>query len=157
MSTSIFDLSGTAAVVIGGTGVLGGSMADALASAGAKVAVLGRNAQRGAERVKQIESAGGQAMFHAADALDRDSIAVARDAITQQFGTPSILVNAAGGNSPAATLPPGADFCKLPQDAWQGVFDLNLVGGVLLPSQVSGNRCLQVMAAASSTLRPWPG
>jgi NAD(P)-dependent dehydrogenase (short-subunit alcohol dehydrogenase family) len=47
-------------------------------------------------------------------------------------------VNAAGGNRPDATLPPGADFCKLPLDAWQGVFDLNLVGGVLLPCQVFG-------------------
>ncbi len=47
-----------------------------------------------------------------------------------------------GGNRPDATLPPGADFCKLPLAAWQGVFDLNLVGGVLLPSQVFGETML---------------
>ncbi|HMO83369.1 MAG TPA: SDR family oxidoreductase, partial [Lacipirellulaceae bacterium] len=50
------------------------------------------------------------------------------------------LVNAAGGNRPEATLPPGADFCQLPVEAWQNVFDLNLVGGSLLPSQVFGQR-----------------
>ena len=53
-----------------------------------------------------------------------------------------MLVNAAGGNRPDATLPPCADFCKLPLDAWQGVFELNLVGGALLPSQVFGQAML---------------
>jgi NAD(P)-dependent dehydrogenase (short-subunit alcohol dehydrogenase family) len=53
-----------------------------------------------------------------------------------------VLINGAGGNRPEATLPPGADFCKLPLDAWQNVFDLNLVGGVLLPSQVFGELML---------------
>ena len=62
----------------------------------------------------------------------------ARDAIIAAVGKPGILVNAAGGNRPDATLPPGSDFCKLPKDAWQNVFDLNLVGGVLLPAQVFG-------------------
>ena len=53
-----------------------------------------------------------------------------------------MLVNAAGGNRPDATLPPGADFCSLPLAAWQQVFDLNLVGGVLLPCQVFGETML---------------
>jgi NAD(P)-dependent dehydrogenase (short-subunit alcohol dehydrogenase family) len=57
MST-LFNLSGETAVVIGATGVLGGALADGLASAGAKVAVLGRNAERGQARVKIIQNAG---------------------------------------------------------------------------------------------------
>src|SRR5262249_60567984 len=65
-----------------------------------------------------------------------------RDAIAGQWGAVSVLVNAAGGNRPDATLPPGADFCQLPLAAWQGVFDLNLVGGVLLPAQVFGETML---------------
>jgi NAD(P)-dependent dehydrogenase (short-subunit alcohol dehydrogenase family) len=113
-------------------------MADALAEAGARVAVVGRSEERGTERVRSIEKAGGKAMFQSADALDRESLTRARDAIVKQWGTVTVLVNAAGGNRPDATLPPGADFCKLPLEAWHGVFDLNLVGGVLLPSQVFG-------------------
>ncbi len=136
--SGLFDLSGDVAVVIGGTGGLGGAMADALASCGAKIAVVGRSAERGATRVAEITAAGGQAIFQSADALNRDSLTAARDTIATQLGSISILVNAAGGNRPDATLPPGSDFCKLPLDAWRDVFDLNLVGGVLLPSQVFG-------------------
>jgi NAD(P)-dependent dehydrogenase (short-subunit alcohol dehydrogenase family) len=142
MKNDLFDLQQETAVVLGGTGALGGAMAEALAAAGARVAIVGRNAERGQERVRGIEAAGGQALFQSADALDRASLAQARDAITRRWGAAGILVNAAGGNRPDATLPPGADFCQLPLAAWQGVFDLNLVGGVLLPSQVFGEAML---------------
>jgi NAD(P)-dependent dehydrogenase (short-subunit alcohol dehydrogenase family) len=134
----LFNLDAEVAVVIGGTGALGGAMAEALAAAGAAVGVVGRNEERGRARVRRIESGGGRAVFAAADALDRASLARAREAVTEQLGPVSLLVNAAGGNQADATLPPGADFCELPLAAWQGVFDLNLVGGVLLPCQVFG-------------------
>lgn len=138
MSNSLFDLSHEVAVVIGGTGALGGAMAQALGEAGAKVAIIGRSAERGQERVNQIVAAGGTAMFQSADALSAESLTDARNSIAAQLGPVTVLVNAAGGNKPEATLPPGADFCKLPRHAWNEVFDLNLVGGVLLPSQVFG-------------------
>jgi NAD(P)-dependent dehydrogenase (short-subunit alcohol dehydrogenase family) len=142
MNNDLFNLDQEIAVVIGGTGVLGGVMAEALAGAGARVAVLGRSAERGRERVERIAAAGGRAAFHPADALDRASLAQARDAVVGQWGAVSVLVNAAGGNRPAATLPPGGDFCQLPLAAWQEVFDLNLVGGALLPCQVFGEAML---------------
>lgn len=144
MSKNLFDLTNSTAVVIGGTGALGGAMADALAAQGAKIAIVGRNAERGQERVKAIQSAGGTAVFQTADAVDRVSLGRARDAIQEKLGPINVLVNAAGGNKPAATLPPGSDFCQLPEAAWSEVFDLNLVGGVLLPCQVFG----QSMVAA---------
>ncbi|MCA9259161.1 MAG: SDR family NAD(P)-dependent oxidoreductase, partial [Planctomycetales bacterium] len=134
MPSNLFDLQNEIAVVLGGTGALGGAMADALAAHGAKVAVLGRSPERGAQRVAAIQAAGGQAAFHAADALDRTSLAEVCSAISDAWGAPSVLVNAAGGNRPDATLPPGSDFCQLSSEAWNGVFDLNLVGGALLPT-----------------------
>jgi NAD(P)-dependent dehydrogenase (short-subunit alcohol dehydrogenase family) len=138
MKNDLFNLDHQVAVVLGGTGVLGGSMAEALAAFGARVAIVGRHEGRGRERVRAIEAAGGRAVFHAADALDRDSLLRARDALGKQLGTVTVLVNGAGGNKPEATLAPGGDFCKLPLDAWNSVFDLNLIGGTLLPSQVFG-------------------
>lgn len=134
----LFTLQNDVAVVLGGTGGLGGAMAEALATQGATVAIVGRSAERGLQRVAAIEAAGGKAIFQAADALDAASLAEARDRIETQIGPVSVLVNAAGGNKPEATLPPGSDFCKLPLNAWREVFDLNLVGGVLLPSQIFG-------------------
>src|SRR5438270_7533508 len=113
MKDNLFDLGQETAVVIGGTGTLGGEMAEALAAAGARVAIVGRSEERGRERVRSIEAAGGQALFQAADAMDSASLARARDAITAQWGPLSVLINGAGGNSPAGTLPPGGDFCKL--------------------------------------------
>ncbi|MEM6363849.1 MAG: SDR family oxidoreductase [Planctomycetota bacterium] len=132
----LFNLNKDVAVVIGGTGELGGGMAEALAGAGARVAIVGRNAERGQGRVDAIMKRGGDAKFFTADGLRIESLQDAREAICQWAATPTVLVNAAGGNHPDATIPPGGDFCGLPTDAWRSVFDLNLVGGALLPSQV---------------------
>jgi NAD(P)-dependent dehydrogenase (short-subunit alcohol dehydrogenase family) len=142
MKENLFNLEAETAVVVGGTGALGGAIAEALAAAGARVAIVGRSEERGHARIRQIESQGGQAAFEPADATNRDALVRARDAIVGKWQTLSVLVNAAGGNRPDATLPPGADFCQLPLEAWRGVFDLNLVGGVLLPSQVFGETML---------------
>ncbi len=137
MNKDIFKLDEDVATVIGGTGELGGMMAEALGAYGAKVAVVGRNPERGNARAQNIIDAGGEAKFFTADSLNADSLAETRDAIKAWAGSPtSVLINAAGGNRPDATIPPGGDFCKLPPEAWRDVFDLNLVGGSLLPSQV---------------------
>jgi NAD(P)-dependent dehydrogenase (short-subunit alcohol dehydrogenase family) len=147
--TNLFDLTGEVAAVLGGTGVLGGAMADALAGAGAAVAVVGRSEERGLERVRAIENAGGKALFQPADAMSRDSLVKARDAIAARLGPVTILVNGAGGNKPEATVAPGGDFCKIPLDGWQAVFDLNLVGGTLLPCQIFGE---QMVAAGKGSV-----
>src|SRR5882724_12653011 len=96
----LFDLSGEVAVVIGATGALGGALAEGLAQAGAKIAVVGRNEERGQARVKAIQAKGGQAGFFAADAVKKESLHAAHLAIEKALGAPSILVNAAGGNDP---------------------------------------------------------
>src|SRR5207253_3015710 len=103
---NLFDLSEDVAVVIGATGILGGALAEGLAAAGAKVAVLGRNAERGAARVKSIHNASSksQAAFFQADAANRDSLQAAHQSILRTLGLPTVLVNAAGGNDPKVTV-----------------------------------------------------
>ena len=63
----LFGLDGLTAVVIGGTGVLGGAFAEALARAGAHTLVVGRNVENGAACVERIAKAGGSAEFVVAD------------------------------------------------------------------------------------------
>ncbi|HET8629050.1 MAG TPA: SDR family oxidoreductase, partial [Thermomicrobiales bacterium] len=72
-----------------------------------------------------------------ADALDRAQLEAARDAVLARWGHVDILVNAAGGNVPAATLSDDARVFDLPLDAFRQVFDLNLLG-TLLPCEVFG-------------------
>jgi len=134
----LFDLTGEVAVVIGGTGVLGGALAEGLAQAGATVAVLGRNAERGAARVKAIKGNGGAAGFFAADAQDRESLHAARQAIEKSLGPAGILLNAAGGNDPKVTVTAERSFENIALEDWQANFNLNLAGGVLLPCQEFG-------------------
>src|SRR6266481_1393214 len=134
----LFDLSGEVAVVIGATGVLGGALAEGLAHAGASVAVLGRNAERGAARVKRIKGEGKLAAFFSADAQNRDSLHAAHSAIEKALGAPTILVNAAGGNDGKVTVTAERTFEQIALADWQASFDLNLAGGVLLPCQEFG-------------------
>ena len=101
---SLFDLNGEVAVVIGATGVLGGAIAEGLAQAGAKVAVLGRNAERGEARAAAIQKFGAQAKFVSVDAMSRESLRQSREAVEKALGAPTILVNAAGGTDPNAVV-----------------------------------------------------
>ena len=135
---SLFDLQGDVAVVIGSTGVLGGALAEGLAEAGAKVAVLGRNAERGEARVKAIQAKGGTAAFFSCDAISRCSLTEAHEQIEARLGTPTVLVNAAGGNAPQVTVTAERPFEQIALADWQANFDLNLAGGVLLPCQEFG-------------------
>ena len=138
MSENLFDLTGEVAVVIGATGVLGGALAEGLAAAGATVAVLGRNKDRGEACVRRIADRGGKAQFFAADAVDAASLAAAHRAIESALGGPTVLVNAAGGNDPKVTVTPDRPFEQIAADDWRAAFDLNLVGGAVLPCQEFG-------------------
>lgn len=135
---NLFSLNSEVAVVIGATGALGGAIAEALAMAGAHVAVVGRNMEKGHERVDRIREKQGDARFFAADAMKLESLSKAHADIQKSIGSPTILVNAAGGNDPNATVTAERHFEQIPLSAWQANFDLNLVGGVLLPCQEFG-------------------
>jgi NAD(P)-dependent dehydrogenase (short-subunit alcohol dehydrogenase family) len=139
MPSVIFDLSEDVAVVIGATGVLGGKIAEGLAQAGAKVALLGRNAARGQACAGRIAQAGGQARFFPADALSRQSLRQAAGQILAAFGPPTVLVNAAGGNDPKVTVTGQFKFEQITPEDWRANFDLNLLAGVLLPCQEFGS------------------
>jgi NAD(P)-dependent dehydrogenase (short-subunit alcohol dehydrogenase family) len=98
--TKMFGFDSRVAVVIGGTGVLGGEFCTGLAQAGATVVVAGRNIERGQDRVKMITSLGGKATFIEVDAANRASVNALLDSAVGQHGHVAALVNCAGVNSP---------------------------------------------------------
>lgn len=134
---ALFSLQGQVAIITGGTGVLGSAMAHGLAQAGAKVGILGRRKERAEAIVAEIEAAGGAALPLAADVLDQTQLEAARDTVLDRWGRIDILVNAAGGNVPAATLGGERTLFNLPREAFTQVFELNMLG-TLLPSQIFG-------------------
>src|SRR5689334_20038996 len=142
MNLESFSLAGKVAIVTGGTGVLGGALARGLATAGARVGILGRRAEQAALVVDEITSAGGTALALTADVLDRAQLLAARDQVVAAWGRIDILINAAGGNIPAATVVGDRSFFDLSEDALNQVFRLNLNGSIL-PSQIFGEVMVQ--------------
>lgn len=133
----LFSLEGKVAVVTGATGVLGGEMAHSLARCGARVAVLGRREEKAHQVAGEIEAAGGQSLALPANVLDNGQLEHARDTLLERWGRVDILVNAAGGNVPAATLSGSVGVFDRPEEAWRQVMDLNVLG-TLRPCQVVG-------------------
>ncbi len=131
----LFSLKGQTAVVIGGTGVLCGEMATGLAKAGAKVVIVGRSEEKGAERVAAIEAAGGEAFFVAADVASRDSLSELLSTVLEREGKVDILVNGAGVNSPTPVL-------DISDEEFSRILDINL-SAVLRSCQIFGAQMLK--------------
>jgi NAD(P)-dependent dehydrogenase (short-subunit alcohol dehydrogenase family) len=144
------DLKGKVAVVTGGGGVLCSMMAKALASVGAKVAILDLKAEAAQQAADEITADGGVAIGVPANVLDRASLEAAHETILAKYGPCDILINGAGGNNPkgttanefaspadiAAAPEPGKfNFFNLDPSGIQFVFNLNFIG-TLLPTQV---------------------
>jgi NAD(P)-dependent dehydrogenase (short-subunit alcohol dehydrogenase family) len=117
--SELFGLSGQTAVVIGGTGVLGGALALGLAKAGATVVVAGRDPEKGAARVGEIEAAGGKGSFLAVDVSRRESIQALLDETIKTHGRVDMLINGAGVNS-------ASTYFDAKDEDWDRVLESNL-------------------------------
>ena len=116
---NLFGLTGRTAVVIGGTGVLGGALAEGLARAGAFVVVAGRGVDRGTARVEAIKAAGGDGTFVSVDAVSRESMEALLEATLHATGRADILVNSAGVNS-------AVPYFEISDEDFAKVLDTNL-------------------------------
>lgn len=155
----LFDIKNKVIVITGGTGVLGTAMVKYLASKGAKMAVLGRNVEKGENLIDEVKKAGGEAIFLQADVTDKEKLLEAREKIINRFGKIEVLINGAGGNMPAATIGPNGSFLDLSVDAFKKVVDINLFGTVL-PTTVFAEAMIKngegviVNIASEAALRP---
>lgn len=133
----LYSLDGQVAVVTGGSGAIGATFAAGLVEAGACVALLGRRFEACEETCCRIDADGNRTLAISADVLREQELTSARELILQRWGGIDILVNAAGGNMPSATLSEGQSFFDLESEVFRQVVDLNLIGTVL-PCQVFG-------------------
>ena len=121
--------------ITGGTGVLGRTIAKYLALNGAKVIILGRKEDVGAEIVADIQKDGGECEFLKTDVMNQEVVQQNCDYIIGKYGRIDTLLNAAGGNMKGATITPEQTFFDLEAKQFQTVLDLNLTGTVI-PTQV---------------------
>jgi NAD(P)-dependent dehydrogenase (short-subunit alcohol dehydrogenase family) len=133
--SSLFSLNGKVAVVIGGTGELCGAMAEGLASAGAHVAIVGRNEQKAASRIAAIEAAGGRAWFHPAEATSKAELESLLEAVLARAGRADIVVNGAGVNS-------ATPFLDIAEEEFDRIVRVNLKG-VFFGCQVFGRHLVE--------------
>ncbi len=156
---TLFDIQGLTAVITGGSGHLGRAMAQGLAQAGARVAIISLHAETSGKVAEAIKADGGQAIGVACDVLDRASLERTRELVTENFGPIDILINAAGGNSPQATTSADTSFFDLDVRAIESVLDLNFTG-TLQSCQVFGREMAErgqgciVNVASMNALRP---
>jgi NAD(P)-dependent dehydrogenase (short-subunit alcohol dehydrogenase family) len=114
-------MAGERALVTGSTAGIGRAIAIAFAAQGAHVAVTGRNADRGAAVVSEIEAGGGKAWFRAADLADEDACTGLVDAAAAELGGLTVLVNnAAGGNARDSRV------ADLTTEAWDAILRVDL-------------------------------
>ena len=126
----LFDLTGKTALVTGGSRGLGLQMAHALGEAGARIMLSSRKAADLEEAVADLQAAGIDARWIAADAAQEADIHRLADETLERMGDVDILVNNAG----AAWGAPAEDH---PLDAWDKVMNLNVRGYFLLSQRLA--------------------
>ncbi len=149
---SLFNLTGRVACVTGASSGIGRHAATVLAAAGAQVVGVARRASALSEWQGEV---GEQAAYVAADIADLDAIPQLATAIAELFGTPDIIVHAAGINTREA-----AD--DVTREGWDKTLNLNLsapffLSQALVPAMKSKGWGRIVNFASLQTTRAFPG
>lgn len=121
----LFRLDGKIAVVIGGAGGIGETLALGLSQYGAKVVVASRNLERLNEVAKEIQSkTGGEALALQVDVTAENTVAGLVEKVLAEFRTVDILVNAMGLNIKREAV-------EYPMEDWDLIFDINVKGTMI--------------------------
>src|ERR1035437_2705121 len=131
----LFSLKSKVALVIGGTGVLCGVMAEGVGVAGATVALVGRDAAKAQARLDKIAKGGGNAEFFACDTTSKAGLQKLLSDIIAKLGKVDILVNGAGVNSPTP-------FFDIPEEEFDKIITVNLKG-LVLACQIFGKHMVE--------------
>jgi NAD(P)-dependent dehydrogenase (short-subunit alcohol dehydrogenase family) len=134
---SLFRLEGKVAVLTGGGGVLASEIGSGLSQAGVKIVFLDINEEAAKVAAQKINEQGGEAIGLKTNVLDMDALRQTSNEIIKAFGKIDILLNAAGGNMPGATISPDKTVFDLDIKDMDKVTSLNF-NGTVLPSMVFG-------------------
>lgn len=128
---NLFNVKDQVVVITGGAGILGRGMAEYMAAQGCKVVILDRSEEAGSALVAELTAKGADASFFYCDVLNKEVLDQNAADIVAKYGRIDVLVNAAGGNMPGATIGPDKTIFDLEIDAFKKVVDLNLFGTVM--------------------------
>lgn len=131
----LFDLSGKAAIVTGGSRGIGKEMAEGLAEAGAKLMLCARRTEWLDETVEEFRARGFAVEGMWCDVSKPDAVEAVVTATVEKFGSADILINNAGVSW-------GAMPEDMPLEKWQHVLDVNLTGCFLF-AQAAGREMLR--------------
>lgn len=115
----LFSVKDKVVVITGGAGILGKGIAAYLAKEGAKIVILDRSEEAGNALVQGIKAEGGDAMFLYTDVMNKEVLEGNKAEIMKAYGRIDVLLNAAGGNMPGATIAPDKTFFDLEIDAFK--------------------------------------
>lgn len=134
-----FSLSNRTYALSGGTGILGGSIAEYLINQGAKVILLGRSLEKLESKQKVLNQiAANSTTIFKVDVLCETELFRLKEIISTSFDTLDGLINLAGGNIPGATLRPDQTIHDIAMSDTQKVVDINLFGTVMPSIVLSG-------------------
>ncbi|MGI9551078.1 MAG: SDR family oxidoreductase [Aurantibacter sp.] len=134
---NLFDISEKVVVITGGAGALGGSMASYLLTQGAKIAILDLFPETVEQRVNELKKINPGVIGISGSVLDKNHLEKAKLELLEKWGKIDVLINAAGGNMPGATIGEDQTIFDLKMEDFKKVSELNLNGSVL-PAMVFG-------------------
>jgi len=120
-----FSLEGKTVLVTGATRGLGQEICSGLGTVGARLVVVGRDAQRSESVCTAITEAGGDAVPAVCDISDEEQIEALVDDVVGRYGAPDVLVNNAG-------IAPQGSLLDMPADTIRSTLDTNLLGTILV-------------------------
>ena len=158
---NLFSVEGKVVVMTGACGILGSTIVKHFAEQGAKVVMLDleRTREIAEGLIAEIKAEGGEACFFATNVLDKAILEENYAQIMEKYGTIDVLLNAAGGNMPKATVQPDQTIFDLDVDAVKFCTELNLYG-TILPTMVFTKAMVEkkegsiINFASESALRP---
>ncbi|WP_333707006.1 SDR family NAD(P)-dependent oxidoreductase [Ottowia beijingensis] len=128
--TERFSLKGRVVLITGAATGLGQHFAEVLASAGARVAVAARRADKLAATVEHIRASGGEAVALTLDVTQSSSVKACLDALNAEWGAPDVVINNAGVTVTRSLL-------EQTEEDWDQIMATNLKGAWLVATEAA--------------------